>query len=133
MRGALLACLLLSACASPFAALKAAASSGQVAIDGFNQWDAEHKRALLATHPECHAMPPDAATACYDAVLAPYIASRAAAVDKVEAVVPVLADAAAMAKQASATKPTIANMAAKVGGAVADLLAAIATLTGGAK
>lgn len=128
MRTLLVACLLLSACATPYPALTAAVGTGRAAIAGFETYDRDHKRALLAAHPECRAAADPAA--CYREALAPYVTQRDEVLGKIDVLIPALNQAAAVAKQADADRSLTDALAAKLSALASEVLMAVARLRG---
>lgn len=120
---AMLAVLLFTGCATPWPALTATAKAGRVAIAGFEQYDHDHKRELVAA---CAAA--DAPTACVTAALAPYFARRDPVVRGIDEMVPVLTEAEGLAVQANADRSLTDAVAAKAATMLARVLGAIADL-----
>lgn len=122
-RGAIIAALFLASCGHGYQTLDAAARSGSVAIAAFEQYDHDHKRELLAAHPECRAAPgPDA---CYQAVLAPYLVERDQVIAVIDALAPSLQEASHVAEQGAAD-----GLAVRIAGLTASVLESIAKLRG---
>lgn len=117
----------LSGCATPYPALTAVAKSGSAAVAAFETFDHDHKRELLAAHPECQRLQPDVTMVadCYRGVLAPYTVER----DKVFVVIaeltPAVREAAKVAEQGAAD-----GLAARIAALAAKVLAAVAQLRG---
>lgn len=85
--------LSLTACTGAYATLTATARAGTAAAAEFRQWDAQHKRQLLAAaRPQC-APAPDP-RACYAGALQPYQQQREPALKAADIIGALLAQAA---------------------------------------
>lgn len=128
MRAIAIALLVVSGCATPYPALRAAAQSGQAAIAAFETYDHDHKRALFAAHPECKSAP--SPETCFLAALAPYAVERDRVLSRIDSLAPALIEAAHVAKQADADRALTDALAARILALGASVMQSIAALRG---
>jgi hypothetical protein len=116
--------LCLTSCADAYATVRATATAGQVAVADFKQWDALHKREILAAHDaECSAAAD--AKACFTAALAPYLEKQSQLLTATDALGGVIQESLSAANAGTGDPPTIA---ARLGRAVSIVLKGIADL-----
>jgi len=126
---AIVCALAFAGCATPYPALTAAVGTGRAAIAGFEQYDHDHKRAILAAAAEkCNVAPFPAK--CFLDALAPYAAKRDEVLSKIDALAPALTQAAAVAQQADADRSMTDALAAKLSALASEVLMAVARLRG---